>query len=91
MYAVACTLCRIEEKNEDLFGHMRVMHSEEESVAFRCPYDRCSVIFIKDHHQDIDYEPTWGSICIKRMIQRHKERGFSDDGVASIMLGYLFM
>ncbi|TDZ58627.1 Cholesterol 7-alpha-monooxygenase [Colletotrichum trifolii] len=38
-----------------------------------------------------DYEPIWGSRYVRRMVQRHEKMGFSDAGVASNMLGYLFV
>ncbi|KAH8743866.1 cytochrome P450 [Diaporthe sp. PMI_573] len=49
-----------------------------------------SDLFI-NHQEDVAYEPVWGSICIKRMVQRHRKLGFSDDGIASVMLGYFFV
>ncbi|KAH8744758.1 cytochrome P450, partial [Diaporthe sp. PMI_573] len=39
----------------------------------------------------LEYEPIWGSRCIRRMVERHENMGFSDDGIASVMLGYLFV
>jgi hypothetical protein len=44
-----------------------------------------------DCQRDVEYDSVWGSTCIKRMVERHEELGFSDDRLASIMLGYLFM
>lgn len=41
--------------------------------------------------EDLEYEPVWGSKCIRRMVERHENLGFSDDGIASVMLGYLFV
>ncbi|KAJ0100672.1 hypothetical protein J7T55_010617, partial [Diaporthe amygdali] len=40
---------------------------------------------------DPDYEPVWGTACIRKMVRRHEDLGFSDDGIASVMLGYLFV
>ncbi|KAG7038291.1 Nacht and ankyrin domain protein [Colletotrichum scovillei] len=31
----------------------------------------------------------WGTSYIRRMVQRHEDLGFSDDGISSVMLGYL--
>jgi hypothetical protein len=45
----------------------------------------------KYDEQGIPYEPVWGSEYIRKMIKRHEDLGFSDDGIASIMLGYLFV
>ncbi|KAH8747326.1 cytochrome P450, partial [Diaporthe sp. PMI_573] len=45
----------------------------------------------KHDEQDVAYEPVWGSECIRKMVKRHEDLGFSDDGIASIMLGYLFV
>lgn len=41
--------------------------------------------------ENLEYEPIWGSRCIRRMVERHENLGFSDDGIASVMLGYLFV
>ncbi|KAK2729286.1 nacht and ankyrin domain protein [Colletotrichum kahawae] len=38
-----------------------------------------------------EYEPVWGTHYIRRMVQRHEKLGFSDDGIASVLLGYLFV
>ncbi|KAF4806935.1 Cholesterol 7-alpha-monooxygenase [Colletotrichum siamense] len=38
-----------------------------------------------------EYEPVWGTLYIRRMVQRHEKLGFSDDGIASALLGYLFV
>jgi hypothetical protein len=45
----------------------------------------------KHDKQGVAYEPVWGSECIRKMVQRHEDLGFSEDGIASIMLGYLFV
>ncbi|KAF4917555.1 25-hydroxycholesterol 7-alpha-hydroxylase [Colletotrichum viniferum] len=38
-----------------------------------------------------EYEPVWGTLYIRRMVQRHEKLGFSDEGIASALLGYLFV
>ncbi|KAH8742417.1 hypothetical protein F5883DRAFT_596571 [Diaporthe sp. PMI_573] len=45
----------------------------------------------KDQRRVCDYEPVWGSACIRNMVKRHEDLGFSDDSIASAMLGYLFV
>ncbi|KAF6821157.1 nacht and ankyrin domain protein [Colletotrichum plurivorum] len=40
---------------------------------------------------DCEYESVWGTRYVRRMVQRHEKMGFSDDGIASVMLGYLFV
>jgi hypothetical protein len=45
----------------------------------------------KHDEQGVAYEPVWGSECIRKMVKRHEDLGCSDDGIASIMLGYLFV
>jgi hypothetical protein len=41
--------------------------------------------------EHLEFEPYWGSKCIRRMVERHENLGFSDDGIASVILGYLFV
>ncbi|KAH8655571.1 cytochrome P450, partial [Xylariales sp. PMI_506] len=38
-----------------------------------------------------DYEPVWGTQYVRKMVERHEDLGFSDEGIASVMLGYLFV
>ncbi|KAF9878313.1 nacht and ankyrin domain protein [Colletotrichum karsti] len=38
-----------------------------------------------------DYEPIWGTRYVRRMVQRHEKLGFSDPGISTVMLGYLFV
>ena len=40
---------------------------------------------------DVDYDPVCGSAYIQRMARRHEELGFSEEGIASVMFGYLFV
>ncbi|KAH6879750.1 cytochrome P450 [Thelonectria olida] len=40
---------------------------------------------------DAEYEPIWGSQCVRRMVIRHEDLGFTDDGVATVLLGYFFV
>lgn len=45
----------------------------------------------EDDLVDCEYEPVWGTRYVRRMVQRHEKMGFSEDGIASVMLGYLFV
>lgn len=39
---------------------------------------------------DAEYHPTWGTQYIRRMVERHEDLGFTDDGISTAMLGYFF-
>lgn len=39
----------------------------------------------------MDTEPVWGTHYIRRMYERFKDLGFSEDGIASAMVGFLFL
>jgi hypothetical protein len=41
--------------------------------------------------REVEYEPVWGTQYVRKMVQRHEALGFSRDGVAAVMLGYLFV
>ncbi|RBR18959.1 uncharacterized protein FIESC28_05781 [Fusarium coffeatum] len=40
---------------------------------------------------DSEYEPVWGTQYVRKMVQRHQDLGLSRNGVAAVMLGYLFV
>jgi hypothetical protein len=40
---------------------------------------------------DAEYEPIWGSQYVRRMVIKHEDLGFTDDGVATVLLGYFFV
>ncbi|KAG7404324.1 hypothetical protein Forpe1208_v015780 [Fusarium oxysporum f. sp. rapae] len=40
---------------------------------------------------DVEYEPIWGTQYVRKMIQRHEALGLSNNGVAVVMLRYLFV
>lgn len=41
--------------------------------------------------QSAEYDPVWGSKYVRRMLSRFFDLGFSDDGVDTAMLGFLFV
>lgn len=53
----------------------------------------CSNNFDWDNQDlcDVEYEPIWGTLYVRKMAKRHEALGFSDNGVSVIMLGYLFV
>ncbi|KAM3066468.1 hypothetical protein ACMFMG_012053 [Clarireedia jacksonii] len=44
-----------------------------------------------DNLSDAEYNDKWGTQYIQRMIDRHENLGFSENGLASVMLGYFFL
>ncbi|KAF5974802.1 hypothetical protein FBULB1_7625 [Fusarium bulbicola] len=44
-----------------------------------------------DELHDAEYEPIWGTQYVRKMIQRHEALGFSNNGIAAVMLGYFFV
>ncbi|KAL3962976.1 hypothetical protein ACCO45_004499, partial [Purpureocillium lilacinum] len=38
-----------------------------------------------------EYEPIWGTLLVRRMVERYQELGFSNEGVSSALLGFLFV
>lgn len=38
-----------------------------------------------------EYEPIWGTLLVRRMVERYEELGFSNEGVSSALLGFLFV
>lgn len=53
----------------------------------------CSDNFDWDNQElcDVEYEPIWGTQYVRKMVQRHQALGFSNNGVAVVMLGYFFV
>ncbi|KAL0934666.1 nacht and ankyrin domain protein [Colletotrichum truncatum] len=60
---------------------------------FQCWRRRCHQLFdwTDDNLVNCDYEPIWGTHYIRRMVRRHEKLGFSDEGISTVMLGYLFV
>lgn len=38
-----------------------------------------------------EHNPVWGTRYVRDMVRRHEELGFSDAGISSVMLGFLFV
>ncbi|KAK2017984.1 cytochrome P450 [Colletotrichum eremochloae] len=44
-----------------------------------------------EEHGDAESNPIWGTRYVKNMVRRYEGLGFSDAGVSSILLGFLFV
>ncbi|KAK3934402.1 cytochrome P450 [Diplogelasinospora grovesii] len=65
----------------------------EDFWAFYDAFPTCNENFDWDDKDlyNVKYEPVWGTQYIRKMVKRHEDLGFSDAGIASAMLGYLFV